>query len=215
MAGDPSPLHGQGWLNAWTVDEASEHGAVLSFVHPAGEWPWSYAARQEFALDENGPLAALTCRNQFRRPDAVRAWPASLFPVRADTQSIPRSTDVWTIDEHVLPVEKVPATGRYDLRDRPVCGQGLDHGFGGWGGEARMSDPDWPLRCACRRPTRVSSSSIRPPRRHFRCRAGQPRQAALNAAEEAMGGAWDARARAGRSDEPGHRLEVFACRRSG
>jgi aldose 1-epimerase len=38
----------------------------------------------------------------------------------------------------------VPATGRYDLRERPVCGQGLDNGFGGWNGEARMSDPDWP-----------------------------------------------------------------------
>jgi aldose 1-epimerase len=44
----------------------------------------------------------------------------------------------------VLPVDKVPADGRYDLRDRLVCGQGLDNGFGGWGGEARMSDPGWP-----------------------------------------------------------------------
>jgi aldose 1-epimerase len=44
----------------------------------------------------------------------------------------------------VLPVAEVPATGRFDLRDRLVCGQDLDHGFGGWGGEARISDPDWP-----------------------------------------------------------------------
>jgi aldose 1-epimerase len=26
-----------------------------------------------------------------------------------------------------------------------VCGQGLDHGFGGWGGRARMTDPAWPF----------------------------------------------------------------------
>jgi aldose 1-epimerase len=51
---------------------------------------------------------------------------------------------VWTIDEHVLPVAKVPATGRFDLTNRLVCGQGLDHGFGGWNGAARMTDPDWP-----------------------------------------------------------------------
>jgi aldose 1-epimerase len=50
----------------------------------------------------------------------------------------------WTIDEHVLPVAKVPAQGRYDLRDRLVCGQDLDNGFGDWGGEARMTDADWP-----------------------------------------------------------------------
>jgi aldose 1-epimerase len=51
---------------------------------------------------------------------------------------------VWTIDAHVLPVERVPAEGRFDLNDRPVCGQDLDHGFGGWSGTATMSDPDWP-----------------------------------------------------------------------
>jgi aldose 1-epimerase len=44
----------------------------------------------------------------------------------------------------VLPVNKVPAEGRYDLKHRLVCGQDLDNGFGGWGGEARMSDPGWP-----------------------------------------------------------------------
>ena len=39
--------------------------------------------------------------------------------------------------------------------ERLVCGQGLDHGFGGWGGEARMSDPDWPYAL------RLSSSDAR------------------------------------------------------
>ena len=55
-----------------------------------------------------------------------------------------RVTHAWTIDQTVLPVEKVPAEGRYGLGNRLVCGQNLDNGFGGWGGEARMSDPDWP-----------------------------------------------------------------------
>ena len=44
----------------------------------------------------------------------------------------------------MLPVDKVPADGRYDLRNRLVCGQHLDNGFGGWAGEARINDPDWP-----------------------------------------------------------------------
>ncbi|HEX6071967.1 MAG TPA: aldose 1-epimerase, partial [Sphingomicrobium sp.] len=50
MAGDPSPLHGQGWLNPWTVEDAGERRATLSFFHHAGEWPWDYEARQEFEL---------------------------------------------------------------------------------------------------------------------------------------------------------------------
>src|SRR6185437_6849892 len=44
----------------------------------------------------------------------------------------------------VLPVSKVPAEGRYDLNDRAACGQDLDNGFGGWCGQARLTDPTWP-----------------------------------------------------------------------
>ena len=36
MAGDPSPLHGQGWLGPWDVVEASGKEAVLRFDHAAG-----------------------------------------------------------------------------------------------------------------------------------------------------------------------------------
>src|SRR6266576_2437139 len=68
MAGDPSPLHGQGWLNPWTVDENSDARAVLGYRHQAGEWPWDYEARQEFALDERGFSVRLTCRNTSAEP---------------------------------------------------------------------------------------------------------------------------------------------------
>ena len=144
MAGDPSPLHGQGWLNPWSVDESSGDRAALSYRHAAGEWPWDYAARQEFALDEHGLTAALTCRNTSKDPMPCGLGFHPYFPCGPQTRL---DTDVrvaWTIDKDVLPVDKVPAKGRYDLTQRLVCGQGLDNGFGGWGGEARMSDPDWP-----------------------------------------------------------------------
>src|SRR5919112_4065272 len=42
MARDPSPLHGQGWLNPWTVDAADEVSALLNYRHAADEWPWAY-----------------------------------------------------------------------------------------------------------------------------------------------------------------------------
>jgi aldose 1-epimerase len=146
MPGDPSPLHGQGWLNAWTVEQADEREAMLSFAHEAGEWPWTYEARQEFALDEEGLTVRLRCRNVGVEPMPCGLGQHPYFPCGPETRLDTQVTDVWTIDEHVLPVDKVPAQGRFDLRDRLVCGQGLDHGFGGWGGEARLSDPDWPYR---------------------------------------------------------------------
>jgi len=144
MAGDPSPLHGQGWLGEWTVLEAGEARAVLSFSHPAGEWPWAYDARQEIALDADGLSLHLACRNRSAAPMPCGLGQHPYFPCGPETRIDTEVASVWTIDEHVLPVEQQPATGRFDLRDRLVCGQGLDHGFGGWGGEARLSDPDWP-----------------------------------------------------------------------
>src|SRR5947209_9149819 len=68
MAGDPSPLHGQGWLNPWTLERADERSAALNLHHPAGEWPWAYDARQDVALDETGLTITLTCRNLSAEP---------------------------------------------------------------------------------------------------------------------------------------------------
>ena len=144
MAGDPSPLHGQGWLNPWRVEQAGGADAVLSFDHEAGEWPWDYEARQEFALDAAGLSIHLICRNTSAEPMPCGLGQHPYFPCGPQTRIETEVTQVWTIDEHVLPLERVPAEGRFDLRDRLVCGQDLDHGFGGWNGEARMSDPAWP-----------------------------------------------------------------------
>jgi aldose 1-epimerase len=146
MPGDPSPLHGQGWQNPWRVDESSQPSVVLSYHHAAGEWPWDYEARQELALDARGLSARLTCRNTSGEPMPCGLGFHPYFPCGPKTLIDTHVTHAWTIDEHVLPVEKVLAEGRYDLRDRHVCGQDLDNGFDGWGGLARMSDPDWPYR---------------------------------------------------------------------
>src|SRR5690242_11883068 len=144
MMGDPSPLHGQGWLNPWSVDHSSASSAALTYRHEPGEWPWAYEARQEFSLDDAGLAARLSCRNV-----SDDAMPCGLgfhpyFHCGSSTRLDTDVTVAWTVDEHVLPVAKVPAEGRYDLRDRLVCGQDLDNGFGSWGGEARMTDPAWP-----------------------------------------------------------------------
>jgi aldose 1-epimerase len=145
MAGDPSPLHGQGWLNPWRATSASAGEAILEYEHPAGEWPWSYLARQSFKLDETGLEIRLSCRNLSAEPMPCGLGQHPYFHCTAETRLRTNVDHVWTIDEQVLPVDRVPATDRYDLADRPVCGLGLDHGFGGWGGEAVVSDPAWPF----------------------------------------------------------------------
>ena len=145
MAGDPSPLHGQGWLNPWTVEKSGNDFATLSYHHDAGEWPWNYSATQEFRID--GPVVAigLTCRNESSESMPCGLGQHPYFPCSPKTRLDTGVEFAWTIDDKVLPVDKVPATGRYDLADRQICGQGLDNGFEGWTGRALMTDPDWPF----------------------------------------------------------------------
>lgn len=144
MAGDPSPLHGQGWQNPWRVTAADQSSAILRYEHRSGEWPWDYEAVQELDLDEGGLRARLTCTNRSAEPMPCGLGFHPYFPCGAQTRIDTAVTHAWTIDEHVLPAAQVPAAGRYDLRARLVCGQGLDNGWGGWGGSARLNDPDWP-----------------------------------------------------------------------
>jgi aldose 1-epimerase len=145
MPGDPSPLHGQGWLGAWQVENQGPTEAILSFNHASGEWPWDYRAEQQFTLDETGLTLGLACRNLSDEPMPCGLGQHPYFNCGPGTRLDTEVTHVWTIDENVLPVERVPASGPFDLAGRAVCGQDLDHGFGGWGGAARMSDPDWPF----------------------------------------------------------------------
>ena len=145
MAGDPSPLHGQGWLNPWAVERQDETGAVLSYRHEPGEWPWSYEATQEFALDQSGLSVRLTCRNTADEPMPCGLGEHPYFDCGPETRIDTHVDCAWTVDEQVLPVAKVPSEGQYDLRHCLVCGQNLDNGFGGWSGEAQIADPDWPF----------------------------------------------------------------------
>jgi aldose 1-epimerase len=145
LTGDPSPLHGQGWLASWTVESAGEGEAELRFVHAAGEWPWDYEARQHFTLDERGLSLVLACTNRSAEPMPCGLGHHPYFLCTSETRLDTGVGHAWTIDENTLPVDKVPAEGRYDLRDRLACGQGLDNGFGGWGGKARLETPGVPF----------------------------------------------------------------------
>lgn len=145
MNGDPSPLHGQGWVSAWHIATANETDADLVFQHGAGEWPWAYEARQRFRLDDHGLSIVLSCRNLSDEPMPCGLGLHPYFHCSPQTRIDTGVTHAWTIDDNVLPVDKVPAEGRYDLRDRTVCGQDLDNGFDGWNGSATITDPDLPF----------------------------------------------------------------------
>lgn len=145
MAGDISPLHGTGWLAEWQVTEAQDQSARLSYLHEAGEWPWRFEAEQSLVLDKVGLSARLTCRNLDAEPMPCGLGFHPYFPCEPARRLSTEVKEVWTVDENVLPVERVAALGDYDLSDGVACGRGLDNGYGGWSGAARIYTPDDPV----------------------------------------------------------------------
>lgn len=141
MAGDPSPLHGQGWLSAWTVAAAERSSAELLFRHEPGEWPWEYEARLRYSLAPDALDIELACRNMADEPMPCGLGLHPYFPCEAGTGLETHVEHVWTVDKNVLPVARVPATGRFALDGGPACGRDLDNGYDGWSGVARITRP--------------------------------------------------------------------------
>jgi aldose 1-epimerase len=144
MAGDPSPLHGQGWTSPWRVDSPGNVEAVLSYEHRPGEWPWRYRAEQLFRLEDNALHLRLTCRNVSDEPMPCGLGFHPYFPCGAFTRIQTEVDEVWTVDQDVLPAARMPPEGRYAIGDDPVCARGLDNGYGGWSGRTILSDVNWP-----------------------------------------------------------------------
>jgi aldose 1-epimerase len=142
---DPSPLHGHGWKTEWAVIRQAEDEAELGYRYEAGEWPWSYEARQVVTLGEDALVVRLSCTNRSDTPMPCGLGHHPYFNCGSDTVLDAQVVCSWTIDDRVLPIDKVAATGRYDLRRRRICGQDLDHGFGGWSGTAWIDDPALPF----------------------------------------------------------------------
>jgi aldose 1-epimerase len=136
------PLHGQAWRGAWTMVEASHTAAEMVYLHQPGEWPWAYQARQWISLDASGLSMRLTCRNLSAddMPCALGFHP--FYPCNGQTILDTGVDGVLTVDDEVMPIERVAATGRYALGNRAICGVDLDNGYDGWSGEATLTWPD-------------------------------------------------------------------------
>lgn len=154
MAGDPSPLHGDGWHGRWQVERHDDHEAHLLFTHQPGEWPWAYEARQIFRLGDAGLEAEISCTNLSSDPMPCGLGFHPYFPCDAGTRIDTQVERVWEVDDRVLPTRVAPPTGRYALDGQHACARGLDNGYGGWGGELRLTAGDGAV-------TRMSSPDAR------------------------------------------------------
>lgn len=148
LPGDASPLHGQGWRAAWTVESAADDRIDMRYRHGTGDWPWDYESHQQIVLSPDACTITLSCRNLSDQPMPCGLGLHPYYPCTADTLLDTGVAGVWTVDKDVLPVARLPASGRYSLDKRLVCGQDLDNGYDGWNGTARITWPGQPMALA-------------------------------------------------------------------
>lgn len=140
----PHTLHGFGWLTAWDVAETSPGHAVLRHDHPAGEWPWSYRARQGFHLAAEGLTMTLGITNLGDTPMPVGLGFHPYFPRTATTRYHGLHRGEWHNTADCLPVELDLRGSAIDWwEDAPASARAVDTAYVGREGPLTI---EWPER---------------------------------------------------------------------
>ncbi len=139
---DPLHLHGNGWLETWSVEEQSTRHLVLQSVGTGQNLPHHYIARQSFALSEAGLEVSLHLRNTDRIPMPFGLGWHPFFPLTEDTLLCTRTGRFWQEGPDYLPqsVAPLPPDLTFD-RPRPLPGRWINNAFEGWSRRAEIFRP--------------------------------------------------------------------------
>lgn len=165
-------LHGHGWRRGWRIAERGEDRLVLEYEHSADAWPWSYRARQSFALTAETLEVTVEIENlsEGLMPAGLGLHP--FFPRTPGASITARTKGVWLTDAELLPTEHTAPPPGWDLSPgRRVADIALDNCFTGWDGEAVVT---WPerrarLRLSASQPLLSFLVVYTPPARDFFC----------------------------------------------
>ena len=145
---EPHAIHGHGWRARWTVVERAEARLTVEYRHPAGAWPWAYAAQQTFDLDDERLRVRFAVTNEAAEPMPVGF---GLHPYFVRTPRALVRADVgpmWEADADVMPIRLVPPPQQLlpggaglNLDAAP-----LDNNFTRFGGRAVIEWPEWNAR---------------------------------------------------------------------
>ena len=176
--GEPCPVHGDGWQQAWQVKD-QQSDAVSLVLDRRDAHPFSYEARMDYALVQDSLRVTLEVRNTgtVRLPFGLGLHP--WLPRPEDARLYAVADTVWLSGADRLPSSLVPVPQDWNFNlARGMPPGGVDNVFCGWNGEATIS---WP---ASKLTLRISADMAyyilyAPPGRDFFC--FEPVDHAINA----------------------------------
>jgi aldose 1-epimerase len=137
-AGEPLPLHGDGWLAQWQIEEREVERVRLVLDRSSGE-PYAYRAAITYLLDGATLVMTLEVENTGRdaMPFGLGVHP---FLARdASTELSAPASGLWLSGEDWLPVRHVPAPPAWQFGVAyPLPDKLVNHAFSGWSGRASV-----------------------------------------------------------------------------
>ena len=146
---DRHPIHGVGWRHAWDIVEADQDRVVLRHEHVGDEdWPWPFVAEQHFQLSGNGLDVGMMATSGADTPVPLAIGMHPYFDA-ADAHLQFSAGQMWHADANHLPVRAAAPDADSDFSGgRAVAETGLDNGYDGWDGDAKIWWDDRPLGLA-------------------------------------------------------------------
>ena len=154
-AGEPYPIHGDGWLQPWKISQPQDDTLVMTLASQGFDGnPYHYEAVQTFRLVEGGLDQTVQVRHLGARPLPYGLGVHPWFPRTPKTQITAQVTGLWLCGEDPLPVAHTalfPAD--WNLNDgAPANGTLIDNGYTGWGGKASIAWPELGLQVSASMP---------------------------------------------------------------
>lgn len=145
-AGEPYPIHGDGWLQAWQFERIGAASAVMRLSSRCFDGnPYEYDAEQNFTLVDGGldQAVVVTHRGEAPLPYGLGLHPWFLRSPSTRLQAQVRG--VWLCGADPIPTQhtlEFPAT--WDLRSGADVSGGplIDNAYTGWDGRATITWPE-------------------------------------------------------------------------
>ncbi|MFP8779384.1 aldose 1-epimerase [Hydrogenophaga sp. RWCD_12] len=148
-AGEPYPIHGEGWLQPWEVVQHDDRQLVMRLTSARFmDSPYHYCATQSYRLLPDGIEQTLSVTHLGEQPLPYGLGQHPWLLRTPDTRLRATVTGVWLSHPDRLPREHSSVLGTWDLQHGiSAHGALIDNAFTGWQGAARIEWPEagWAL----------------------------------------------------------------------
>ncbi|MBV7540856.1 aldose 1-epimerase [Acidovorax sp. sic0104] len=154
-AGEPYPIHGDGWLQPWAIRQPAGDTLEMALRSKRSEGnPYEYECVQEFRLVDGGLDQSLRVRHLGAQPLPYGAGLHPWFPRTPATRITAPVQAVWLSGSDPIPTQHTTQFPEsWNLSEGiPANGGLIDNAYTGWGGTARIEWPERGLQLTARMP---------------------------------------------------------------